>query len=112
MRGTRLRVRPIHLASTAILGIMLCITLTDLPSRAAYVDYFNQNPANWHDNHQNFAVRCAAQADSQGRWGRQRQWDTWCKENLRFRPAQPDQQWRHDHPWDHGNSSDHGGNTH
>jgi len=103
--GAWSQVRPIYLAVVTIFAIVLCISLSGLPSRAQA--QFNAHPVNWHDNHQNWTSRCTPAADSQGRWGQQRQWDAWCKQNMRYHPAQPDQQWRNAHPWDHGNQSDH-----
>jgi len=110
MFGTWSQVRAIHLAVVTIVGIMLCITLNGLPAGAQPSGNFNSYPANWHDYYQNWGARCMPQADNSGRWGRQRQNDAWCKENLRFRGAQPDSQWRHDRPWDHGYGGDSGGN--
>jgi len=108
MFGARLQIRPIHLGVVTIVGIMLCITLNGLPASAQPSGQFNSHPANWHDNYQNWSARCMPQPNNHGQWGRQRQWDSYCKQNTRYRAAQPDQQWRHNHPWDHGNQSDHG----
>lgn len=69
----------------------------------------NRGTMNWHDYHQGWTARCAPRPDSQGRWGQQRQWDAWCRQNQRFRGARPDQQWRRSNPRDNGNLNDHVG---
>jgi len=95
-----------YLAVAVIIGVALSLSLNGVPLQAQPPGHYNTHPANWHDYHQNFTARCVPRADSQGRWGQQRQWDAWCKQNLRYRAAQPDQQWRQANPWDHGNASD------
>jgi hypothetical protein len=66
----------------------------------------DQGRMNWSDYHQGWAARCAPRADSQGRWGRQRQWDAWCGQNVRFRAGGPDAAWRRNNPWDRGLPND------
>ena len=99
--------RSLWLTLVTTIGIALCLTASGLLSSAEPA--FNSHPKNWSDYHQNWGIRCAPRADSQGRWGRQRQFDNWCRANVRYRNGQPDQQWRHDHPWDQGLPNDHVG---
>lgn len=66
----------------------------------------DQGRMNWNDYHRGWVSRCASREDDQGRWGQQRQYDAWCRENVRFRGGRPDDQWRRYNPWDHGNAGD------
>jgi hypothetical protein len=72
----------------------------------------NQGSMNWYDYHQAWTARCAPQANNQGQWGRQSQWNAWCGQNLRFRTTAPDQNWRHYNPYDAGSANDHVGGGH
>jgi hypothetical protein len=61
---------------------------------------------NWYWWHETWTSRCASQPDNQGRWGRQRQWDSWCTSFVRFRGVNPDAQWRQAHSADSGRAPD------
>lgn len=61
---------------------------------------------NWYWWHETWTSRCAPRPDSQGRWGRERQWDSWCTSFERFRDVSPDAQWRQAHSWDIGRAPD------
>lgn len=61
---------------------------------------------NWYWWHETWTSRCASRPDSQGRLGRERQWDGWCTSFVRFRDVSPDAQWRQAHSWDSGRAPD------
>ncbi|HLJ62142.1 MAG TPA: hypothetical protein VKZ50_20670 [bacterium] len=61
---------------------------------------------NWYWWHETWTSRCASRPDSQGRWGQERQWDSWCASFVRFRAMTPDAQWRQVHSWDFGRAPD------
>jgi len=55
-----------------------------------------------------YTSRCYMQADMHGRYGRVRQYDTWCVTNRRFSRAMPDRPWQAVYPWDRGRLYDRG----
>ena len=62
---------------------------------------------NWYERHHMYTSRCYSQSIS-GRYGRVRQYDTWCMTNRRFSGATPDRTWRAIYPWDRGRMTDRG----
>jgi hypothetical protein len=103
----RSQIRPFYLFAATLLSAMTLMVST-LGSQAQMPPRYNPHPKNWSDNHQNWNGRCASRADAQGRWGQQRQWDSWCRQNFRFRSVVPDGAWQRTNPWDHGRRTDYG----
>jgi hypothetical protein len=96
-----------------LLTSVACLALYGLAVQAQGNNYnsnsYNSNPnSNWYNARQQWSAQCNQQMDQQGRWGRNRQSDSWCANNSRFRNARPDSRWRYDHPWDNGGSRDAG----
>jgi hypothetical protein len=83
------------------------LALYGLPVQAQWNTYSNSD-FNWYNAHQQWSAQCNQQMDQQGRWGRNRQSDSWCANNSRFRNTRPDSQWRYDYPWDTGRPQDRG----
>jgi hypothetical protein len=67
----------------------------------------NRHFMNWYERHNMYTSRCYSQAVS-GRYGRVRQYDTWCATNRRFSRAMPDRPWQAIYPWDRGRMTDRG----
>jgi len=90
-----------------ILVGLASVLLSTLPAYADHTPY-RADSSNWYGDHHTWASWCNDRADSQGRWGRARQYDRWCHRNMRYRNTRPDQQRMSGHQWDHGNQTDHG----
>jgi hypothetical protein len=91
-----------------VLLVVACVALSGLPAHADPSKPWVLPPAtNWYGYHSGYTAHCNMQADSQGLWGRETQYEDWCKNNTRYRNATPDQQWMTTNPWDHGNQNDH-----
>ena len=94
-----------------ILVVIACVGLSGVPASAdSSKPWVLPSSPNWYGYHSGYVSHCNMQANAQGDWGRQRQYDEWCKSNTRYRNTRPDQRWETQHPWDHGQQGDHSQN--
>jgi len=90
-----------------MLVVIACVALGGVPAHAD-----SSNPwalphaMNWYGYHSGYMAHCYMQVNGQDQWGRERQYDSWCKNNARYRYSQPDRQWTSENPWDHGHQGD------
>jgi hypothetical protein len=90
-----------------LLLVLTFVALSGVPANAdESKPWVLPHASNWYGYHSGFLSHCYMQADAQGLWGRERQYDAWCANNTRYRSTAPDQQWTDQYPWDHGHQND------